>query len=159
MKPRHVETLDDGTWIGELRPGGNAGRHAEPHRVRVIDYSIDDGRTNDNTYRLFTTILDPDDASAIDLAGAYAQRWEIETAFDELKTHQRGSKIVLRSKLADLVHQEIWGYLCCHYAIRTLMFEAADHADVDTDRVSFVAALRFARRSISQARDFPPSRP
>jgi hypothetical protein len=159
MKPRHVETLDDGTWIGELRPGGNAGRTAEPHRVRVIDYTIDDGRTNDNTYRLLTTILDPNDASAVDLAAAYAQRWEIETAFDELKTHQRGPKIVLRSKLPDLVHQEIWGYLCCHYAIRTLMFEAADHADVDTDRVSFVAALRFARRSISQARDFPPSRP
>lgn len=159
MKPRHVETLADGTWIGELRPGGNAGRHAEPHRVRVIEYSIDDGRTNDNTYRLFTTILDPDDASAVDLAAAYAQRWEIETAFGELKTHQRGPKIVLRSKLVDLVYQEIWGYLCCHYAIRTLMFEAAEHANVDTDRVSFVAALRFARRSISQARDFPPSGP
>jgi hypothetical protein len=159
IKPRHVETLSDGTWIGELRPGGNAGRTAEPHRVRVIDYSIDDGRPNDNTYRLFTTILDPDDATAVDLAAAYAQRWEIETAFDELKTHQRGPKIVLRSKLADLVYQEIWGYLCCHYAIRTLMFEAADHVAVDTDRVSFVAALRFARRSISQARDFSPSRP
>ena len=158
-KPRHVETLADGTWIGEIRPGGNAGRRAVAHRVRVIDYSIDDGRTNDNTYRLFTTILDPDDASAVDLAAAYAQRWEIETAFDELKTHQRGAKIVLRSKLADLVYQEIWGYLCCHYAIRTLLFEAADHAAVDTDRVSFVAALRFARRSISQARDFSPSRP
>jgi hypothetical protein len=158
-KPRHVTTLDDGTWIGELRPGGNAGRDAVPHRVRVIDYQIDDGRSNDNTYRLFTTILDPTDASAVDLAAAYAQRWEIETAFDELKTHQRGPKIVLRSKLVDLVYQEIWGYLCCHYAIRTLMFEAADHANVDTDRVSFVAALRFARRSISQARDFPPSRP
>lgn len=159
MKPRHVETLDDGTWIGELRPGGNAGRDAVPHRIRVIDYQIDDGRSNDTTYRLFTTILDPNDATAVDLAAAYAQRWEIETAFDELKTHQRGSKIVLRSKLVDLVYQEIWGYLCCHYAIRTLMFEAADHAKVDTDRVSFVAALRFARRSISQARDFPPSRP
>ncbi len=159
MKPRHVETLDDGTWIGELRPGGNAGRHAMAHRVRVIDYQVDDGRSNDNTYRLFTTILDPTDASAVDLAAAYAQRWEIETAFDELKTHQRGPRIVLRSKLVDLVYQEIWGYLCCHYAIRTLMFEAADHADVDTDRVSFVAALRFVRRSISQARDFSPSRP
>lgn len=158
MKPRHVETLADGTWIGELRPGGNDGRTAEPHRVRVIDYTIDDGRPNDTTYRLFTTILDPADASAVDLAAAYAQRWEIETAFDELKTHQRGARMVLRSKSPELVRQEIWGYLCCHYAIRTLMLEAADHAAVDTDRVSFVAALRFARRSITQARDFPPSR-
>lgn len=54
------------------------------------------------------------------------------------------------------VLQEIWGHLCCHYAIRTLMFEAAHDADVDPDRVSFVAALRIIRRSLSGARDFFP---
>jgi hypothetical protein len=157
MKPRHLETLHDGSWLAELRPAGNAGRHAEPLTVRVIDYQIDDGRPNDETYRLLTTILDPDEVSATDLALTYAQRWEIESAFDELKTHQRGARIVLRSKSPDLVLQEIWGHLCCHFAIRTLMWEAADHAQVDPDRVSFVAALRIARRSITAARDFSPS--
>jgi len=157
MKPRHVETLGDGTWLAELRPSGNAGRHATPLTIRVIDYQVDDGRPNDETYRLFTTILDPADAPATDLAVAYAQRWEIEGAFDELKTHQRGPRTVLRSKSPDLVLQEIWGHLCCHFAIRTLMWEAADHAGVDADQVSFVAALRIARRSITAARDFPPS--
>jgi hypothetical protein len=158
MKPRHVETLEDGSWIAELRPSGNPGRTAEPLIIRVIDYELDDGRPNDNTYRLFTTILDPNEASAVDLAIAYAQRWEIEAVFDELKVHQRGPRIVLRSKSPDLVLQEIWGHLCCHFAIRTLMWEAAGHANVDPDRVSFVAALRIARRSISAARDFSPSR-
>jgi hypothetical protein len=157
MKPRHVETLEDGSWIAELRPSGNPGRTAEPLIIRVIDYELDDGRPNDNTYRLFTTILDPNEASAVDLAIAYAQRWEIEAVFDELKVHQRGPRIVLRSKSPDLVLQEIWGHLCCHFAIRTLMWEAAGHANVDPDRVSFVAALRIARRSISAARDFSPS--
>jgi hypothetical protein len=157
MKPRHVATLDDGTWLAELRPSGNAGRHAEPLTIRVIDYQIDDGRPNDETYRLFTTILDADEATAVDLAVAYAQRWEIESAFDELKTHQRGARTVLRSKSPDLVLQEIWGHLCCHYAIRTLMLEAADAAGVDPDRVSFVAALRIVRRSVTAARDFSPS--
>jgi len=157
MKPRPIETLPDGSWLAELRPSGHAGRHAEPLTIRVIDYRIDDGRPNDETYRLFTTIVDPDEASAVDLAMAYAQRWEIEGAFDELKTHQRGARTVLRSKSPDLVRQEVWGHLCCHYAIRTLMWEAADHAGVDPDRVSFVAALRIARRSISGARDFSPS--
>ena len=99
---------------------------------------------------------DPDEASAEDLALAYAQRWKIETTFDELKSHQRGPRAVLRSKSPSLVLQEIWGHLCCHYAIRTLMFEAAIDANVDPDRVSFVAALRIERRSISAARDFPP---
>lgn len=157
MKPRHLETLADGSWLAELRLSGSAGRHVEPLVIRVIEYQIDDGRSNDETYRLFTTILDPDDVSAVDLAAAYSQRWEIEGAFDELKSHQRGPRTVLRSKSPELVLQEIWGHLCCHYAIRTLMWEAADHAKVDPDRVSFVAALRIARRSISAARDFSPS--
>ncbi len=107
MKPCHTQTLDDGSWLAELRPSGNAGRNAEPLVIRVIDYTIDDGRSNDDTYRLFTTITDPAEASAVDLAGAYAQRWEIELAFDELKTHQRGPRTVLRSKSPDLVLQEI----------------------------------------------------
>ena len=157
MKPRYLETLVDGSWLAELRPSGSAGRHTEPLVIRVIEYQIDDGRVNDETYRLFTTILDPADVSAVDLASAYSQRWEIEGAFDELKSHQRGPRAVLRSKSPDLVLQEIWGHLCCHYAIRTLMWEAADQAQVDPDRVSFVAALRIARRSISAARDFSPS--
>ena len=106
---------------------------------------------------MITTILDPDQAPAEALAGAYTQRWELESAFDELKTHQRGPRQVLRSKTPDLVTQEIWGHLCCHYAIRTLMADAAQHAGHDPDRVSFVAALRIARRSIAQQGAFPPS--
>jgi len=157
MKPRHLETLADGTWLAELRPGGNAGRTAVPLTIRVIEYQLDDGRTNDETYRLFTTLLDPIEAPAEQLAAAYAERWEIEGVFDELKTHQRGARTVLRSKSPDLVRQEIWGHLCCHFAIRTLMLEAAHEVDVDPDRVSFVTALRIVRRSIPAARDFPPS--
>lgn len=157
MKPRFVEDLADGTWLALLRPSGNAGRHAQGLTIRVIDYEIDDGRDNNEIYRLFTTLLDPAEAPAVELAAAYAQRWEIEAVFDELKTHQRGARTVLRSKSPDLVRQEIWGHLCCHFAIRTLMLEAAHEANVDPHRVSFVTALRIVRRSISAARDFSPS--
>jgi IS4 transposase len=157
MKPGLIETLDDGSWLAEFRPSGTAGRRAEPLTIRVIDYEVDDGRGDPSgPYRLFTTLLDPAEAPAGELAFAYAQRWEIELSFAELKTHQRGSKAVLRSKSPALVEQEIWGHLCCHYAIRTLMFEAAHDAHVDPDRVSFTAALRITRRSLSQARDFSP---
>ncbi len=156
IKPHHVKTFDDGSWLAEITPGGNEGRHAEPLVVRVIDYTIEDGREHSDTYRLLTTIVDPKEASAEELALAYSQRWEIESALDELKTHQRGPRTVLRSKSPDLVLQEIWGHLCCHYAIRTLMWEAADQAGRDPDRVSFVAALRLARRSVAQRGAFPP---
>jgi hypothetical protein len=156
-KPTHVRNLDDGSWLAHLRGSTPAAaRREEPMPVRVIDYTIDDGRENPASYRLITTVLDPDQATAVDLAAAYTQRWEIELAFDELKTHQRGPRTVLRSKSPDLVLQEIWGHLCCHYAIRSLMAEAATHSGHDPDRVSFVAALRITRQTIAHPGAFPP---
>jgi IS4 transposase len=96
-----VRNLADGSWLAHLRRSTPAAaRREEPMPVRVIDYTIDDGRENPTSYRLFTTMLDPDEVTAVDLAAAYTQRWEIELAFDELKTHQRGPRTVLRSKLA-----------------------------------------------------------
>ena len=156
-KPQHLRDLQDGSWLAHLRRATPAAaRRQEPLLVRVIDYRIDDGRENTTGYRLFTTILDPATATAAELAAAYTQRWEIELAFDELKTHQRGPRSVLRSKSPDLVLQEIWGHLCCHYAIRSLMSQAAGHAGHDPDRVSFVAALRITRATIAQPGAFPP---
>jgi hypothetical protein len=158
--PTHLQELPDGSWLAQLRQTHSAAaRRAAPMLVRVIDYTIDDGRGNGETYRLLTTLTDPSEVGAEQLAAAYTQRWEIELAFDELKTHQRGPRTVLRSKSPDLVLQEIWGHLCCHYAIRTLMSEAASHFGHDPDRVSFVVALRITRQSIAHQGDFPPSRP
>jgi Insertion element 4 transposase N-terminal/Transposase DDE domain len=160
-QPTHVRDLDDGSWLAHLRgltPA--AARREEPMLVRVIDYTLDDGRSdgrdNPTVYRLFTTLIDPDQVSAAQLAAAYAQRWEIENTFDELKTHQRGPRIVLRSKSPDLVLQEIWGHLCCHFAIRKLMNDAARHGGHDPDRVSFTTALRIVRRSVAHQGAFPP---
>ena len=172
--PHHLTDLPDGTWLAHLQQRHSAAaRNAEPMLVRVIDYTLDPtpdaGRDGDQdadqgaaepiTYRLFTTLLDPVAAPAVELAMAYAQRWEIESAFDELKTHQRGPQVVLRSKSPDLVLQEIWGHLCCHYAIRSLMTQAAQHAGHDPDRISFTAALRIVRQTVSQQGSFPPSTP
>ena len=156
-KPTHVRDLEDGSWLAHLRRSTPAAaRREEPMPVRVIDYTVDDGRENPTSYRLITTLLDPAEVTAVDLAAAYTQRWEIELALDELKTHQRGPRTVLRSKSPDLVLQEIWGHLCCHYAIRSLMVEAAEHSGHDPDRVSFVAALRITRQTLAQPGAFPP---
>ena len=157
LRPRYQETLADGSWLAQIAPSsGTARASTTPLTVRVIDYTIDDGRENPESYRLLTTILNPAEASAEELATVYSERWEIESVFDELKTHQRGPRMVMRSKSPALVKQEIWGHLCCHYAIRTLMVEAAQHARRDPDRVSFIAALRIARRSVAQGA-FSPS--
>jgi hypothetical protein len=154
-RAQHVQDLADGSWLAHLKKSTDR-TTSPPMPVRVVDYTIDDGRANPETYRLFTTLLDPDEVPATDLAAAYHQRWEVESTFDELKTHQRGPRLVLRSKSPDLVQQEIWGHLCCHYAIRTLMADAAHHSGHDPDRMSFVAALRISRQSIAPRGAFPP---
>jgi IS4 transposase len=106
---------------------------------------------------LITTIMDPEDASAAELAAAYQERWEFESSLDEIKTHQRGRGGVLRSKSPDMVEQETWALLLTHYAIRHLMREAADQADVDPDRLSFMRSLRVVRRQVTGRAGFPPS--
>ena len=166
--PVHVQDLPDGTWLAQLlRKTLAAERNAESMLVRVIDDTLDDGRDDEcardgaaaTVYRLSTTVPDPEHAPAVDLASAYAQRWEIESAFDELETHQRGPKVVLRSKSPELVLQEIWGHLCCHYAIRSLMTQAAEHAGHDPDRISFTAALPIVRHTVAQQGAFPLTSP
>jgi IS4 transposase len=90
---------------------------------------------------VLTTLLDPAAAPAPELAALYHERWEIESAFDELKAHLRGRGIVLRSKTPELVRQEFYGLLLAHYTLRGIMHEAALHADLDPDDLSFVHPL------------------
>jgi len=117
------------------------------HLARVIEYDVPDrvGNGTGELIVLLTTILDsggPDGARADELAAAYHQRWEQETGNDQLKTHLRGPGRVLRSRLPDLVHQEIWAYLIVHHAISELTAKASAAADLDPDRISFTQALR-----------------
>src|SRR5207247_828084 len=126
---------------------------------RVIVYTIDDpGRPQaESQYRLLTTILDPEAGPAAELACLYDQRWEFESTLDELKTHQRGARVVLRSKLPGGAVQELYGMLCVHYAIRWLMHAVALDVDADPDRLSFIRTLRVARRTTASHPGFSPS--
>lgn len=151
-----LEVLADGSYLSKVYEVHNFKRRGVGLVVRVIQYKLDNRGPKDTSYTLITTILDPEALPATEAALAYAQRWEIEICLDELKTHQRGPRAVLRSKSPNLVLQEIWGHLCCHYAVRTLMWEAADHIVEAPDRVSFITALRIVRRSMSQTHDFSP---
>jgi hypothetical protein len=117
--------------------------------VRVIEYRLEGVEGSESIYRLFTTIIDHGKAPAAELAALYHERWEIETALDKLKTHLRGSKIVLRSKIPDLVRQEFYGLMMAQYAIRGLVHEAALKANEDPDRLSFLHAVRVVRRKIA----------
>ncbi|WP_427004936.1 IS4 family transposase [Pseudarthrobacter sp. H2] len=151
-----LEDLADGSYLSAVYANPKARRNnTDPIRVRVIEYTVSTGDTS-SEFRLITTILDPHAASAEDLAEAYAKRWEIESCFDELKTHQRGPGTVLRSKTPDGVLQEIYGYLCVHYAIRSLIGDVAHHFEEDPLRFSFTRTLRAVRRSLAARPAFSP---
>jgi hypothetical protein len=157
--PRET-VLPDGSYLSTMYPSqGDQRRRRQGATVRVIEYTLPGVRDAEPLYRLVTTLQDPTAAPAADLAALYHERWEIETALDELKTHLRGAKVVLRSKTPDLVRQECYGLLLTHFAIRGLMHEAALKADADPDQLSFVHAVRVVRRTLPRAVAIPPSGP
>jgi hypothetical protein len=149
------EVLADGSYRSRIYDSEDRKR-TEPAEVRVVEYELDDPALAGERYRLVTSIADPDVASAKQLAAAYPERWEFETALDELKTHQRGPRLVLRSKSPEGVRQEVWGHLLVHYAIRALMHEVALGAELDPDRLSFTRSLRVVRRTTRSGPGFSP---
>lgn len=150
--------LPDGSYLSRIYPSQQDQRRGRNGTVvRVIEYRLEGVEGAEPLYRLATTILDHELAPAAELAALYHERWEIETALDELKTHLRGAHIVLRSKTPDLVRQEFYGLLMAHFAVRGLMHEAALRADKDPDRLSFLHAVRVVRRKMAAFGAIPPS--
>jgi hypothetical protein len=169
-----VEVLADGTYTSvvinpairgarrdRIIAAAQAGDELDPddaHLVRVVEYDVPDraGNGTGELIVLLSTIVDPADARSDELAAAYHDRWEEETANDQVKTHLRGPGRVLRSRLPDLVRQEIWAWLSVHYALAALVARAAEAADVDPDRISYTRTLRLVRRSATGTAAFPP---
>jgi len=146
-----LKRLPDGSYLSKIYPSSyDRQRDRKGVEVRVIEYTLKGVADAEPVYRVITTILDPSEAPAGELAALYHERWEIETALDELKTHLRGASIVLRSKTPELVRQEVYGLLLAHFAIRGLMHEAAIKADVDADQLSFLHCVHVVRRKLQR---------
>lgn len=153
-----LKRLRDGSYLSKIYRSQKDRRHDRDGRlVRVVEYTLVGVPDAEPLYRVVTTMLDPEQAPAEELAALYHERWEIETAFDELKTHLKGSRIVLRSKTPVLVIQEYYGLLLAHFAIRGLMHEAALRADRDPDELSFLHAVRVVQRRLPMLLAFSPS--
>ncbi|MDI5980284.1 IS4 family transposase [Amycolatopsis magusensis] len=165
-----LSVLPDGSYLSEVgdpqqkrhnreyeRKRRASGMAVDYIQLRVIEYEIPNRDGRGEIIRLVTTILEPVEVSAAELAAVYHERWEEESVFDEIETHIRdGSTVVLRSKHAETVRQEIWALLLTHYAIRHLMTEAAEQADIDVDRISFIRSFRAIRRQVSDQAAFSP---
>jgi hypothetical protein len=161
LLPREQQ-LPDGSYLTRIYPSQKDQRAKRAgEQVRVLEYRLDDPALaeEDQRYRLLSTILDHEAAPATELAALYPQRWELESALDELKTHQRGPRVVLRSKSPDGVYQEAYAHLCTHYAIRRVMHDAALQADLVPHRLSFIRGLRATRRTARTQPGFSPQKP
>ncbi len=155
--PREAR-LADGSYLTTIYPSEKDRRHkTRGIQLRVVEYRLEGLAEAEPLYRLVTTILGATEAPAAELAAPYHERWEIEGALAELKTHLRGARMVLRSKTPELVRQEFWGLLLAHLAVRGLMHEAALRADEDPDRLSFLRAVRVVRRKLPLFAALPPS--
>lgn len=150
------QELADGSYLSTVYDSEDRAK-VSGRQVRVIDYTLVDSATPvQDSYRLVTNLLEPEAAPALELAALYHERWEVESVFDEFKTHMRSASTVLRSKTPDLVEQELWGLLLAHFAVRQLMAQAAWRQSLDPDRLSFVHALRVIKRKMPQAAALPP---
>jgi hypothetical protein len=152
------ERLPDGSYLSRLYASPKQRRHDEGGvTVRVIDYRLEGVPGAEPLYRLVTTLLDPAAAPAAELAALYHERWESEGAFAELKVSLPGERLMLRSRRADLVEQELYGLLLAHFALRRLIHEASRRAGCDPDTLSFLHTVRVVRRHLPFHAAFSPS--
>ena len=151
-----VKSLADGSYLSWIAPDGKSKKKGGKRiQVRVIEYAIEeDGQQQ--VYRLVTDLLDLAMFPALLLAQEYHQRWEVENTLDELKTHLNGRKTLIRSKNPRAVVQEIYGWLLAHWAVRCLMFQAAEHAEISPLRLGFTGSLRVVRRAVAKFQDAQP---
>jgi hypothetical protein len=151
------QALRDGSYLSALYPtkkGRGAGA-AEAITVRVIEYALPGLPDAQPRYRLLTTLLDPLVAPALALAGLYHERWQGEAVFDELKTHLRQSRRGLRSKTAELVRQEFYGWVLAHYAVRWLLHQGASRHRLPHAERSFTGHVQLLRRAPPRSGAFP----
>ena len=147
------KVLDDGSYLSLIHPDGKSKKKGGSKiLVRVIEYTIDSGQGK-HSYRLITSLVDIGLFPALLLATQYHQRWEIENTIDEFKTHLNGRKTPLRSLQPRAVVQEIYGWLLAHYAVRHLMFTAAQQAGISPLRLGFTGTLKVLRRAIADFQD------
>ena len=139
--PAH-QILDDGSYLSSINPERKSKKKGSTKiLVRVIEYTIEtDGEVK--TYRLITSLMDLALFPALLLAQQYHQRWEIENTIDELKTHLLGRKTPIRSLKPREVVQEIYGWLLGHYALRSLMFQAAQQVGISPLRLARLYPFR-----------------
>lgn len=163
--PSHVQVepiqfLPDGSYLARLYcPDKLPGQARQFLIVRIVEYTVNDPALvgYGERHRLITTLLNFEEAPALELAWAYHERWEIEMTIDEIDTHQRLVSQPLRSQKPVGVVQEFYSLLLAHYVIRYLMHEAAVVAKVAPTRLSFKHTLLVVAEAVTDFQIVAPA--
>lgn len=139
------QVLDDGTYLTRMRESGYKGNTARCVTVRVIEYTV-----GAQQVRLLTSLLDPVEYPAGEVAALYPERWEAEGANRQIKSFQRGDRFTLRSKDPELVEQEIWAHLIVHTVITRVITAVATTQGLDPDRLSYTKVLTQLRLAVTR---------
>lgn len=94
---------------------------------------------------VLTSLLDAERYPAEEAIAQYHERWEIELAYDEVKTHLLAREECIRSRTPAGIRQELWGIALAYNLIRLEIERVADALGVSPTRVSFVNALDLIR--------------
>jgi hypothetical protein len=163
-----LETLPDGSQLVRLRESeamlaarrkktGDPEAPRLPDTVaRLVEFWVtatdDAGKSKTTRYRVLTTLLDCEACPAVEIAEAYAERWQVELAYKTIKSTLRGAGRRLRGQSAELAEQEIWGLLAVYNALVDQAVAAAADLGVDPDQISFTVVLRAARAHVAAHR-------
>jgi hypothetical protein len=87
--------------------------------------------------QFLTSMCDARRFPAREIAAHYVQRWEIELGFKEIKQGMLKKTTTLRSRLPELVRQEVWGMFIAYNLLRHEIAQMADDLQVPPQRLSF----------------------
>lgn len=145
LKFRVIKKFARGDELIEIKVSDHARRQdaslPESWQMRAVRYR----RKGFPSQLLLTSLRDPNEYPAAELAELYHERWELELGYDEIKTELLDREETIRSRKPEGVKQELWGILLAYNLIRLEMARIAAEADVEPTRISFVEALRLIR--------------
>lgn len=120
--------------------------------VRVIRFNLSSPGYRPRSVTLVTTLLDPNQYPAQDIAQLYVRRWKIELWFRDIKTSM--GMEVLRCKSPRMLHKELEMFFIAYNLIRCLMVQAGATNQAELDRMSFKGTVDSVRQfslAIAQA--------
>jgi hypothetical protein len=160
---RPIRDLSDGSYMAKVYKGAyDREKDRDGILVRVIRYTLNDPQRvgHGEEHILITNLFDEMLYPAGELIILYHERWEHELVYDEQKTHQdprRATKPAqVRSETPAGVIQEIYALSLGHFVIRSLMYKAAETAQLDPDRLSFTGCFQILKCRLPECNSSTP---